>query len=207
MGDVGSDGFLGWEKPGAESDRLNDCSDQCGERQPVKSKATPPKAPGGVRAYSSDQPTGIWRYCGDSERKGKDTKGKDHKGKYPKRKAPEGKDSHGKDSKGIRDSKDDDMEVGKAESSQRGKGAVVHYYSNTTRGELRTDGREGARQYRAYISSKGDWQYRDGAWREMRDQADSEIDVADGRRATVDFGEHSDKTYGELLTKNPKYVA
>ena len=68
-----------------------------------------------------------------------------------------------------------------------------------------TGARDG-RQYRKYSSSRGDWQYRDGAWREMRDPTDAEIEVTDGSTQTVGFGEHADKTYGEVQTKKPQYA-
>ena len=72
-------------------------------------------------------------------------------------------------------------------------------------GELGTDEHEGERQYREYIRSRGDRGYKDGAWREIRDPADAEIDVADGCTQTVAIGEHAKKTYEEVLTKKPQY--
>ena len=62
------------------------------------------------------------------------------------------------------------------------------------------------RQYREYISSWGDWEYPDGAWRETRNPTDSEIDVADGGAHAVDFGKYANETYGEVLTKQPLYM-
>ena len=41
----------------------------------------------------------------------------------------------------------------------------------------------------------------------MRDPTDGEIEVTDGAAQTVDFGEHANKTYEEVLTKNPQYAA
>ena len=59
----------------------------------------------------------------------------------------------------------------------------------------------GERQYREYGSSRDDWQYQDGAWREMRDPTVGGIDVVDGGARKVGFGEHANKTYEEVLTK------
>ena len=62
------------------------------------------------------------------------------------------------------------------------------------------------RHYRDYRNSRVDWKYRDGAWRETRNPTDAEIGVIDGGAQTVDFGEHSDKTYEAVLTNKPQYV-
>ena len=41
----------------------------------------------------------------------------------------------------------------------------------------------------------------------MRDPTGAEIVVTDGAAQTVDFVEHANKTYEEVLTKNPHYLA
>ena len=41
----------------------------------------------------------------------------------------------------------------------------------------------------------------------MRAPTDAEIDVIDGGSQTVDYGEHPNKTYEEVLAKKPQYEA
>ena len=67
-------------------------------------------------------------------------------------------------------------------------------------------GTRNGRQYRGYINSWHDRQYQDGSWREVRNPTDAEIDVIDGSKQTVDFGEHANKTYEAVLTNKPQYV-
>ena len=44
----------------------------------------------------------------------------------------------------------------------------------------------------------------DGAWIETRGPTKDEVRKIDGAAHALGFGDHSDKTYEELMTKNPK---
>ena len=164
MGDIGSDGFLERRETGMEPDRPDDGDDQFGVRRPRKRKSTTSKIDRGsseVFIISADGGGGVRHYLGEAERKEKDTKGEDAAGKDPtgkesRSKDRKDKDSKGKDRKGESDTdKEEDSEEDEAESSQRGKGAGIHYSLDTTRGKSwAPTGTRDERQYREYRSSR-----------------------------------------------------
>ena len=147
------------------------------------------------------------RIPNERDRTGGNTKAPNPKEKSPKEKIPKGKTRKEKIAKAKRFGQRRWYGGGKSESSQRGKGAAIHYSPNATRGKnwAHTSTRN-ERQYREYISSWVDWEYQDGAWREIREPTEAEIDVIDGSAKTVEFGEHANKTYGEVLTNKPHYL-
>ena len=46
----------------------------------------------------------------------------------------------------------------------------------------------------------------DGEWRAARNPTEDEVKQADAETQKVGFGAHTDKTYVEAPTKNPKYA-
>ena len=56
------------------------------------------------------------------------------------------------------------------------------------------------RQYEEFRNARGKWMWLDGAWRETRCPTKDEAWEIDGAAQNLDFGEQSDKTYGEVAT-------
>ena len=159
----------------------------------------PPKAPGNVQTYSSDPSTGIGHYLGDSERKEKDTKGKSFRGNDSKRKRPQRVrarrrrfpmkrlDRERSHRKGDSDKDEDKVEGNMSLSTEEMMPPSIILRIRHG-GDWAPTGTMGERQYREYSGSWGNWQYRDGACREMRDQTAVEIDAIDGSTHRVDIG-------------------
>ena len=130
-------GFLKEEKPESNPTDSMAATINMTPDSPASENPPPPKSTEEVQTYSADRPTGVWHYLRDAERgkripKEKSPKGEDPKGKWPKRKSYEEKDAQGKDRKGKIDAgKEEDLEEGGDEPSQRVKDAVFHYSPNT----------------------------------------------------------------------------
>ena len=103
--------------------------------------------------------------------------------------------------------------MGKERLSQRAKrklggGAENIHYNSQSEMAHRWEpmNRINERQYNEFRNSWGEWMRLDGAWRETRGPTQDEVEKTDGGIQTIGFGDHSDKTFVEVLTKDPRYA-